>query len=70
MIYEDPASEMRVYGDRLKEQEKQVELLKMECRRWQNETNELNLRCQSYEAQIEQRSGEFRQQVMSKDVGA
>ena len=64
----DPENELKVVNEKLKENEKRLELLKMECARWEDETNELNLRCQTYEAQLEQRQNEFRQSIISKDV--
>ncbi len=55
-------------NDKLKENEKRFELLKMESDRWQEESNELNLKCKTYEAQLEQRNNEYRSQLMQKDV--
>ena len=55
-------------NDKLKDNEKHVELLKMELAKWQEEANELNLKCQTYENQLEQKQFEHRNQIMSKDV--
>jgi hypothetical protein len=52
----------------LKEKEKHIETLNMECARWQEESNELTLKCKTYEAQLEQRQIEFRQQLLLKEV--
>ena len=69
LIYcQDPNAEMRVMGDKMKEMEKRIETLTMECTRWQEEAHELNLKCQTFEAQLEQRQAEFRQQLMLKEV--
>jgi hypothetical protein len=57
-----------VLNEKLKENEKRFELLKMESDRWQEESNELNLKCKTYEAQLEQRNNEYRSQLMQKDV--
>lgn len=64
----DPSAEIKVLNDKIKESEKRIEILKMECSRWEDESNELNLKCRTYEAQFEQKQNEFRQQIISKDV--
>lgn len=64
----DPDTELRVTNDKIKDYEKHVEFLKIESSRWQDEANELNLKCQTYEAQLEQKSNEYRQQLIEKDV--
>ncbi|RNA04179.1 Thyroid receptor-interacting 11, partial [Brachionus plicatilis] len=63
----DPENELKVVSEKLKENEKKLDLLKMECARWEDETNELNQRCLTYEAQIEQKQTEFRQSIISKE---
>ena len=40
----------------------------MELAKWQEESNELNLKCKTFEAQLEQRQSEYRNQLLSKDV--
>lgn len=64
----DPENELKVVSEKLKENEKKLEILKMECARWEDESNELNQKCQTYEAQMEQKQNEFRQSIISKDV--
>lgn len=54
--------------EKMKEMEKRIEAVNMECTRWQEEAHELNLKCQTYEAQLEQRQAEFRQQLLLKEV--
>jgi hypothetical protein len=43
-------------------------MLKIETTRWQEESNELALKCRTYEAQIEQKQLEFKQIIQQKDV--
>ena len=64
----DPLNELKVVKDRLKEKEHQIEMLKIETTRWQEESNELALKCRTYEAQIEQKQLEFKQIIQQKDV--
>ncbi|CAF0712604.1 unnamed protein product [Brachionus calyciflorus] len=64
----DPENELKVVNEKLKDNEKRLELLKSECARWEDETNELNLRCQTYETQLEQKQNEFRQTLITKDA--
>jgi hypothetical protein len=59
---------MRTYSDRLRDTEKQLELLKNECERWKEESSELALRCNSYEAQLEQKTSDHREQMAVKEV--
>ena len=66
--FQDPTTELKVITDKLKENEKHVEFLKIELTRWQDESNELNLKCQTYEAQLEQRSNDYRAELLAKDV--
>lgn len=63
----DPNTELKVVSDKLKENERRCDLLKMECDRWQEESNELNLKCKTLEAQLDQRNNEYRSQIMQKD---
>lgn len=64
----DPENELKVVTEKLKENEKKLELLKNECARWEDETNELNEKCFAFETQLEQKQNEFRQSLISKDV--
>lgn len=54
--------------DKIKEMENHIETLNIECARWKDESNELNLKCKTYEAQLEQRQSEFKQQIILKEV--
>ena len=40
----------------------------MELTNWQEESNELNVKCKTFEAQLEQRQSEYRSQLIAKDV--
>ena len=64
----DPTTEVKVANEKVKEKERHIEALKAECTRWQEEANELNIKCQSYEAQLEQRLADYRQTLSQKDV--
>jgi chromosome segregation ATPase len=64
----DAETEARSFSDRLKETDRQHELVKNECQRWREEAAELSLRCQSYEAQLEQKNGDHREQLAVKEV--
>lgn len=59
---------MKVMEEKIKEMEKHIETLNMECTRWEDESNELTVKCKTYEAQLEQRQSEFRQQLLLKEV--
>ena len=48
--------------------EKHIENLNMECNRWKDESNELSLKCTTYESQLEQRQLEYKQQLFIKEV--
>ena len=65
----DPTVELKAVNDKLKESERQVLLLKNECSRWQDEANELNVKCQTYEAQLNQKCEEYKKIIAEKDVG-
>ena len=65
---QDPNTELKVVKEKLKENEQHVEILKAENTRWQEEFNELNLKCQSLEAQLEQKTNEHRQAIQAKEV--
>ena len=67
-LIKDPDAELKATNDKLKENEKHIETLKMELAKWQDESNELNLKCSTYEAQLEQSQVEYRSQIVSKDV--
>jgi len=43
-------------------------MLKVEVTRWQDEANELILKCRTYEARLEQKQTEFKQILLHKDV--
>jgi hypothetical protein len=59
---------MRTYSDRLKDTERQFELVKNECERWKEESGELAMRCSSFEAQLEQKTSDYREQMAVKEV--
>jgi hypothetical protein len=65
---QDPNAELKIQMDKLKENEKHIETLKMELTKWQEEAHELNVKCGTYEAQLEQCQAEYRGQIISKDV--
>lgn len=64
----DPNDEIKVLNDKLKEQEKHIELMNVECNRWKEEAHESLLKYQTLEAQLEQRQNEYRSQLLAKDV--
>lgn len=55
--------------DKLRENEQYIEMLKMENKRWQDESNEYALKCKTYETRLEQKTNEMRDMITSKDVG-
>lgn len=61
-------NELKVANERLKEHERHIEMLKNESIRWQEEANESNVKCKTYEAQLEQKQLEFKQIISQKDV--
>ena len=52
----------------MKEQEKHIELMNVECNRWKEEAHESILKYQTLEAQLEQRQDEYRSHLLAKDV--
>ena len=64
----DPSTQLKVNSDKLKESERHIELYKMECVRWQEQCNELQVKCETFEVQLEQRSNDYRAQINAKDV--
>lgn len=67
---EDPQAEVRAGNEKLKEYERQLELVRRECARWQEEANEMGVKCQTYEAQLAQRHEEYRRLMADKEVSA
>jgi predicted RNase H-like nuclease (RuvC/YqgF family) len=45
----DPNDEIKVLNDKLKEQEKHIELMNVECNRWKEEAHESLLKYQTLE---------------------
>ncbi len=70
MNFADPVTELKAVNEKLKEADRQILLLKTECTRWQDESNELNVKCQTYEAQLNQKCDEFKKIISEKDVGS
>lgn len=64
----DPTSELKVAKDKIKEYERQIELIKIESTRWQEESSELSIKCQTYEAQLNQKADEYRKSISEKDA--
>ena len=61
-------AELKVVKTELKDKYHHIEMLKIEATRWQEEANELMLKCRTYEAQLEQKQTEFKQILLQKDV--
>ncbi len=64
----DPVAELKLVKTELKDKYHHIEMLKNEATRWQEEANELTLKCRTYEAQLEQKQAEFKQILLQKDV--
>ncbi len=68
MEFTDPNDEIKVLNEKVKEQEKHIELINAECIRWKEEAHESILKYQTLEAQLEQRQNDYRSQLLGKDV--
>jgi hypothetical protein len=67
---QDPQIELKVSKDQLKEHENYIEVLKNECLRLNNETNEAIEKYQALEIQLDIFSAESKKQLTQKDVGS
>lgn len=64
----DPIIQIKVLNEKIKEMEKHIETLNMECIRWKDESSELSLKCKTFESQLEQRQSEYKQQISIREV--
>ena len=55
-------------NEKLKESDRQIELLKSELSRLHEGSSELSIKCKTFEAQLEQKSIEFKNAIAEKNV--
>jgi hypothetical protein len=59
--------DLQVANEKLKENEKYIETLRMECSRWQDENKSLELKLETSEAQLNQKQLIFNEKLKEKD---